>query len=366
MSLGIHGCCLVDWTLEARCVVSELTSYQQASAKPRRVLLAGQGPLAYEAMMSLLQLTELNAELIGFYPWFVVKQAKASGWRGASAEDKAMLKQAKRYGVKVVHSPGGLNDPGFLSRLKEQYQIDTVLIVSWGEKITPESLDKSRYPLTWLNIHPSLLPAHRGPNPYISTIRFGETESGLSLHLLDQHWDTGPLLHQEATPIQPFDTGGSLRASCQLLIPALLRQGFETLREGKSYPQLSETGSYYSAKVVNQNEIDWTLSPQAIERWHRAVQPWFCLTATSESKHHLLIEKLCVITDKAWKTGQWPSPGTLLKVSAGGLQVASSQPGTSLLLERYRLGEPLGWWYPTWLSRWQLPCLLQPGSCFIS
>ena len=56
-------------------------------------------------------------------------------------------------------------------------------------------------PLGVINIHPSLLPVLRGPEPVFHAYRLGFEYTGVTLHLMDDAWDTGPVLAQEAMPI---------------------------------------------------------------------------------------------------------------------------------------------------------------------
>ncbi len=86
---------------------------------------------------------------------------------------------------------------------------DIIIIGSWDEKIKKEFIDLPK--IGFFNCHPSLLPRYRGPNPYIQVIMNGEKTSGVTLHLLDQDFDTGAILAQTEIPINDNDTGGTLR-----------------------------------------------------------------------------------------------------------------------------------------------------------
>lgn len=56
-----------------------------------------------------------------------------------------------------------------------------------------------------LNIHPALLPALRGPEPVFHAYRLGLAETGVTVHVMDDGWDSGPVLARERVPIP--DTG---------------------------------------------------------------------------------------------------------------------------------------------------------------
>ncbi|HYH13392.1 MAG TPA: formyltransferase family protein, partial [Thermomicrobiales bacterium] len=73
-----------------------------------------------------------------------------------------------------------------------------------------------------LNIHPSLLPALRGPEPVFHTYRQGLTETGVTIHLMDAGWDSGPVLAQERVVVPEQGRADDFEA-------ALARRGGEML-----------------------------------------------------------------------------------------------------------------------------------------
>jgi methionyl-tRNA formyltransferase len=62
-----------------------------------------------------------------------------------------------------------------------------------------------------LNIHPAMLPKHRGLWPYFWVIADGEQETGVTIHWVDEKFDTGDLLLQEKITVDPTDTLTSLQ-----------------------------------------------------------------------------------------------------------------------------------------------------------
>ncbi len=77
------------------------------------------------------------------------------------------------------------------------------------EKISKETFDIPK--IATVNVHPSLLPKYRGPNPYMQTILHGEKCSGVTIHLMDENFDEGPILKQEKVEILEADTSKELR-----------------------------------------------------------------------------------------------------------------------------------------------------------
>ena len=63
-----------------------------------------------------------------------------------------------------------------------------------------------------VNVHPSLLPKYRGPNPYIQTILHGEKETGVTIHRVNVEYDSGEIVAQTTVPVLPNDTPENLGA----------------------------------------------------------------------------------------------------------------------------------------------------------
>ena len=68
-----------------------------------------------------------------------------------------------------------------------------------------------------LNVHPALLPKHPGAHAHAEVLRDGDTESGITIHWIDEGVDTGPILLQKSCPVLPGDTEETLKARVQEL-----------------------------------------------------------------------------------------------------------------------------------------------------
>ncbi len=92
---------------------------------------------------------------------------------------------------------------------------DIIIVASYG-KIIPEYIfNASKYGA--INLHPSLLPKHRGPSPVQTTLINGEKETGVTIMLLDNVIDGGPIICQEKYKIKPEDTYPELIESLFLI-----------------------------------------------------------------------------------------------------------------------------------------------------
>ena len=138
-----------------------------------------------------------------------------------------------------------VNAPGTLSTLRS-WQPDLVISVYFNQLIKPDLIRLPR--LGCLNIHPALLPRNRGLFPYFWVIANGEQETGVTVHWVDERFDTGDILVQQALPVRPDDTITSLAyASAQLGAELLIRA--VDLIEAGNPPRITQNGrqaSYHS------------------------------------------------------------------------------------------------------------------------
>ena len=113
------------------------------------------------------------------------------------------VKQAAQQLHLPILQPASLRHEDAISQISAVAP-DMIIVVAYGLILPQALLDIPQYGC--LNLHPSLLPKHRGPSPVVSSIKEGDTSTGISLMLLDPGMDTGPVIGQEALPINTTDT----------------------------------------------------------------------------------------------------------------------------------------------------------------
>lgn len=127
-----------------------------------------------------------------------------------------------------THPEPGADDAAMLEALK-QSGAELVVLAGYMKKIGPQVLEAYRGRI--LNIHPALLPRHGGPgmygiHPHEAALAAGDSESGPTVHLVDEHYDQGPILAQRPVPIEPGDTPETLQqrvlAQEHLLYPEVI------------------------------------------------------------------------------------------------------------------------------------------------
>ncbi|GAB4546948.1 MAG: hypothetical protein Kow0063_41520 [Anaerolineae bacterium] len=149
-----------------------------------------------------------------------------------------------RYGIPVVGSKD-VNDARTMAIIRG-WRPDLVISIYLNQLIKRELIQLPR--LGCLNIHPALLPRNRGLFPYFWAIANGEPETGVTLHWVDEKFDTGDILLQEVLPIEPGDTMTSLQYKSAQVGADMLVRGVTLVEAGEAprIPQDSSQATYYS------------------------------------------------------------------------------------------------------------------------
>ncbi|MEK7643412.1 MAG: methionyl-tRNA formyltransferase [Patescibacteria group bacterium] len=151
---------------------------------------------------------------------------------------------------------------------------DIFVIAAYGKILKPAVLSLPKHGV--LNVHPSLLPKHRGASPIQSAILAGDKKTGISLLLTDADVDHGPLLAQESIDILASDDSVSLTNKLSLLGASLLTNSLPHYIDGSLTPREQDHKHATFTKLLSKNEsrINWTDSAFNIERLIRAYRIW--------------------------------------------------------------------------------------------
>ncbi len=192
---------------------------------------------------------------------------------GASRKSRPLeiAEVAAEHGIPVIA-------PAKLSEAQEQlaaYNAVAGVLVAYG-KIVPQSII-DLFPSGIINIHPSLLPKHRGSTPIESAILDGDQETGVSLMQLTAKMDAGPVYAQTKLPLGPKPF------SKELLAYALLSQGSDLLIEhlpaildGSLQPIAQDENEATYDKLIQKKDgiIDWQKSADQLFREILAYKDW--------------------------------------------------------------------------------------------
>lgn len=139
-----------------------------------------------------------------------------------------VLTRAERLGVEShiidknynLREPFGPNNSSCLTELLQERRIDYIILAGFLLKIPQQLIDL--YPDKIINIHPALLPKYGGKGMYghhvhEAVIAAGEKSSGITVHLVNEHYDSGRILFQASCAIEATDTPDNLAAKIHLL-----------------------------------------------------------------------------------------------------------------------------------------------------
>ncbi len=184
-------------------------------------------------------------------PTLVVTRPDRPAGRGRKLQSPPVADAARELGIPVTQ-PDRLADEGPTAQVLAE-EPDALVVCAYGA-IVREPLLSAR---TIYNVHPSLLPRWRGAAPIERAIAAGDAETGVSIMALEEGLDSGPVALQEAMPIHPGDTYGTLAPRLAQLGAELLLRALDELPPFVAQP---EDGITYAEKITAD---DRTLDPAA-------------------------------------------------------------------------------------------------------
>lgn len=127
--------------------------------------------------------------------------------------DAFVLERAKKFGVPTYTFTRKEMDAGKLLEKLQAEKIDWVILAGFLLKIPAELI--RAFPERMINIHPALLPNYGGKGMYGHHVHeavkaAGDTQTGITIHLVNEHYDEGKIIFQAATPLTPEDTPESI------------------------------------------------------------------------------------------------------------------------------------------------------------
>lgn len=185
---------------------------------------------------------------------------------------------AKSRGMNFIEWDN-LKDPKLLDYLKS-LNIDAAVVASFNYKIPKVLLDIPK--AGFINIHPSLLPKYRGGNPYSTVIINGEQETGVTLHFMDEGFDTGDIITQKKVNIAPFETMGTLFNRLNLLGMQMLVSVLTDFEKGELPRYKQPEGEFVTGQSLKDADlyINYNKSAIEIDRFIRGLNPFLIASTT--------------------------------------------------------------------------------------
>jgi phosphoribosylglycinamide formyltransferase-1 len=146
------------------------------------------------------------------------------------------LERARARGVETaVVDPAGFEDRGAfdaaLLAVVQERGIDVLVSAGWMRLLGPTVLEV--YDGRWLNVHPALLPSFPGMHGVADALAYGVKVTGVTVHLVDEGTDTGPIVLQEALAVRDDDDWGSLEERVHEIEHRLLPAAVRAMLEGR-------------------------------------------------------------------------------------------------------------------------------------
>lgn len=152
-------------------------------------------------------------------------------------------------------------------------QYDALVVAAYGQILRPDTLYAAERG-AW-NVHASLLPAYRGAAPIERSIMNGEEETGVSIMLMDEGLDTGPVALQKKTTVAPNTNAGELTEALAVLGAEAIVEALFAVESGSfSLTEQDETEATYASKITAQDRlVKWSLPAKKIHDQIRALAP---------------------------------------------------------------------------------------------
>lgn len=291
-----------------------------------RVVFIGSGDIGLPTLRWLLDQRHAAEpiELVG-----VVAQPDKPVGRKQELTPPPTKRLAQEHGIPVLQ-PKRMREPAAVAEVAALAP-DLIVVMAYGQILPKALLDLP--PLGCLNLHASILPAHRGAAPIQASILNGDPDTGITVMWMDEGLDTGDILLVRTIPIRPDETGGSLHDRLGELAPEALAEAVTLIRQHAAprIPQDSTRATYAAKLSRDSGIIDWTASSLDIDRRIRAMNPWPAASTVIPGSSRPLTLKLFQSVPFP-DHPQEAAPGTVLRGDKQGLLVQAGS-GAVLLKE---------------------------------
>lgn len=233
--------------------------------RPVRTVFLGSGTFAVPSLAMLAG--HPGIELVG-----VVTAPPRPAGRGQAAMPTPVGVAADAFGGVAILTPERLRAPGSVEAVLD-LDPGLAVLADYGQ-IVPATLLAMRHGA--LNLHPSLLPRHRGATPIPAAILAGDPETGVTLMQMDAGLDTGPIVAQVRRPLDGTETTPRLEAELAIAAADLLRDAIGPWIGGEiaAHAQPTEGATLTRPLRREDGRLDPDRDAGALERQVRAYQPW--------------------------------------------------------------------------------------------
>jgi methionyl-tRNA formyltransferase len=230
-----------------------------------RTVFVGSGGFGRESLWRLAEHPDI--ELVG-----VVTAPPRPAGRGGRLTTTPIHDAARHVEVRPILTPPRLREPAAVADVLA-LRPDLLVLADYGQIVPSKLLD---LPHGALNLHPSLLPRHRGATPIPATILAGDRNAGVTLILMDAGLDTGPIVAQVGVPLDGEETTPLLEETLELAAADMLAANVGPWLRGKlvARPQPQDGATLTHPLHREDGRLDPARPATELERQVRAFQPW--------------------------------------------------------------------------------------------
>ncbi len=297
---------------------------------PVPTVFLGSGPFAVPILDALVGHPAVHVSAV------VTAPPRPAGRRGDFMSTPVRVR-AGELGIGRVLRPERLRDPAAIEEI-EALGAELLVLADYGRIVPATLLDP---PYGALNVHPSLLPRHRGATPIPAAILAGDATTGVTLMRMDAGLDTGPIVAQKAVPLVGDETTPVLEDRLAALGADLLTATLGPWLSGEIEPRPQDGSLATITRPLKREDgrLDARLPPTELERRVRALQPWPG-TFVDTAHGRLAIHSAAVDPEVAGEPGTFDDLGLL--AAAGRLRLLDVQPagGRRMSWSDYIRGRP--------------------------
>lgn len=246
----------------------------------------------------------------------VVTAPSRRGARGRT-DEPPVARWASENGVATLR-PERLRSPHAIRELRD-VRPELLVLADYGQIVTAALLELPTHGA--LNVHPSLLPRHRGATPIPAAILAGDEETGVTLMRMDEGVDTGPIVAQWRTPLTGHETAPELEAVLAEQAARMLSVTLEHWLDGaiEPEPQPATGATLTHALRREDGRLDPARSVAELERQVRAYQPWPGTFIETDGGRIVVVR-----ANEAGPRKRSVRPGTLVRTPDGRLALAAA------------------------------------------
>jgi methionyl-tRNA formyltransferase len=202
----------------------------------------------------------------------VISQPDRPAGRRLQMRATPVTTYAREHGIRAS-TPGRLRSDEARETLRS-FRPDGLVLVAYGQLVPQDLLDLAQRPP--LNVHPSLLPRHRGAAPVAGTIMAGDPDGGVTLMVMTADLDAGPIVAQWPVTLTGRETTPELEARLADLAAEVVPPTLEAWAAGDTprTPQDDAKATMVRPFTRRDGWIDWGKPATEIDRQVRALQPW--------------------------------------------------------------------------------------------